>query len=54
MKVASKVAPLCERLACLELDTLLALANVEEARESTVDVRVDVLPGLHVEDRVAL
>jgi len=48
------VAPLSECLGCLGLHALLALSDVVKAREGAVDIRVDLLPGLHVEHWVAL
>ena len=48
------MTPLSESLTCFHLYTLIALANVVETRESTVNISVDFVPRFDVEDRVAL
>lgn len=54
MKVATQVATLRERFGCLHLNALCTLADIVEARESTINIGVDLFPGFDVEHRVTL
>ena len=54
MKVASEVATLGKSLASFHLHSLLALSNIEEAREGAIYVRLDILPLLDMKDGIAL